>query len=116
MDDLGVHPTTVRIAGELADDQVWTQLRANVYGVPLVMLGQSDPTALGAMIVAAVAAGLYPDLSEAIAHVVSIRNMVLPDGKLAIQYSQLYQLYKHTSSACLSLSKAQIGGFSESSP
>jgi xylulokinase len=104
MGDLGVHPTTVRIAGELAGDQAWTQLRANVYGVPLVVMGQSDPTALGAMIVGAVAAGLYGDLSEAIARIVSVHEVVLPDDKQAAYYDSLYQSYRQISSASLSLS------------
>lgn len=52
----------------------WSQLRATIYQRPLLRL-ERDPTALGAAILAATAAGLYPDLRNA------VRSMVAPAGR-----------------------------------
>jgi xylulokinase len=108
LDGLGTRPRIVRVAGEFSTDRAWTRLRASIYRVPLAVLAQSDPTALGAMIIGAAAVGLYPDLLSAVAQVVSVQDTVLPDKKAVLHYNELYDLYRQMSDACSSISGAPV--------
>jgi xylulokinase len=59
--ELGLTPDQIVVSDSSAQDEGWLQLRADVYGVPLGLLAGGDATATGAMMLAAIGLGHYPD-------------------------------------------------------
>jgi xylulokinase len=74
----------------------WLNLRAAIYNRPLTVLNTEEPTALGAMILAAAGIGIYPDLAEAVKAVTGAYTRVDPVERQARQYQQLYRMYQET--------------------
>ncbi len=56
----------ITVSGGYDVDPAWLQLRANVYDRPIAFLETTEPTALGAAILAAAGIGLYPGLAAAV--------------------------------------------------
>ncbi len=73
--------------------------RASLYGRPLAVLHSPEPTALGAMIVAAVGVGMYGSLTEAVEHVTGWQRLIPVDEGLCQSYAALYIRYQN-SPAC----------------
>jgi xylulokinase len=68
--------------------------RASMYGRPLELLPTPEPTALGAMIVAAVGIGLYESVPAAVDAVAGAGEAIHPDAVLAEKYARLYEIYR----------------------
>jgi xylulokinase len=79
-------------ARELANPG-WSGLRATIYQRPLAVLNTEEPTALGAMILAAVGIGVYPNLAEAVKTVTGSKARVEPSPEATEEYQRLYELY-----------------------
>jgi len=63
--ELGLGSDTLRVVGGGARNRLALQIRADVTGLPVEAPRESEATALGAALVAGVAAGWYRDLDEA---------------------------------------------------
>lgn len=61
---LGLPATEVVLLGGGARSRLWAQIRADVLGLPHSVAAEPDATPLGAAMIAAVAAGLAPDLAS----------------------------------------------------
>jgi xylulokinase len=83
----------ISISGRLDENEAWLKLRANIYDRPLGLTQSTEPTALGAMILAAVGIGLYPDLGTAVAQTTTVDRCINPESVLAEAYAQSYALY-----------------------
>jgi len=83
----------ITVSGRESDKDRWLTLRANIYGRPLLLLNTDDPTALGAMIVAAVGVGMYANVTEAVQRVTGAKQTIEPDAHLAQDYERLYRFY-----------------------
>jgi ribulokinase len=66
-------------AGGATKSPLWLQIHADVSNVPITLTEVADAPALGSAILAAVAAGLYPDVGTAAAQMVRVRGQVQPD-------------------------------------
>ncbi len=96
LETCGVMPgsdTVVRAAGGGTRLKVWNQIRADVLGLTVEIVEQSSATTLGAAMLAAVGAGLYPDLSAASA-MIRIERACTPDAALAAHYNRLYRQFR----------------------
>jgi xylulokinase len=62
---LGVTPESVVASGGGARSDLWRQIQADVYGVPVARSGTSEQACLGAAILASVGSGFYPDINAA---------------------------------------------------
>jgi xylulokinase len=71
----------------------WARLRASIYQCPLEVLNTEEPTALGAMMLAAVGIGVYPSLPEAVRALQGSCARVEPAPALADDYQRLYAFY-----------------------
>jgi xylulokinase len=71
--------------------------RASIYRRKLALLGTAEPTALGAMIVAAVGAGLYESVADAVHYVTGAQQIIEPREDLARDYKRLFELYQAAS-------------------
>lgn len=91
----------ITVAARPNDNPDWLHLRANVYERPLGLLRTSEPTALGAMILAAVGIGQYRNLGEAVQRVSGLESIVEPDSDVQTTYRQLYAMFQQLSAALL---------------
>jgi L-xylulokinase len=75
-------PGAARFAGGAARSRPWLEIFAAALELPLELAGAEELGALGAAIIAAVGAGLYPDLETAVAAMTRVRDRIEPDPAL----------------------------------
>lgn len=73
----------------------WTQLKADVLGEPLRVTAVPDSSALGAAILAAVSAGLFPTMEAAVAAMVRFGPVVEPRAAEHERYRELRADFEH---------------------
>jgi sugar (pentulose or hexulose) kinase len=81
-----------------AQSKVWLQIIADVTGKPIYLSHTHETAALGAGILAAAAAGLFPDIATAAAAMTTIQPapVAVPDGPRHDRYTRLYnEVYRH---------------------
>ena len=89
---LGREIEQVALMGGGSRSRVWCQIIADVTGKPIYRSDTSEATALGAGVIAACGAGLFPDFqTAATAMSAPIQEHFLPRPNQARQYSQLYR-------------------------
>ena len=94
-DALGVGAGELRVVGGGARSRLWMQIKADVTGRPVRRVLCEEATAAGAAMLAAVAAGNFASLPEAMAHVVALDDAVLePDPLRARLYAVGYERYR----------------------
>jgi xylulokinase len=90
---LGVRRLT--IVGGGAKGALWRQIKADVTGLPIRVPTSVETTATGAAILAAVAAGAHPGVSEATSAFVSFRpEEHEPDPEAKAAYDEAYRRYR----------------------
>ncbi len=85
----GYNVQEIVAAGGPTRSRLWMQIHADVSGVPIILTQSPDAPALGSAILAAVAAGLYPDPSTAAGQMVRVAARIEPDT----QRHAAYQFY-----------------------
>ena len=92
----GMHvvPETMLACGGGAKSPFWRQMMADVFSMPVQTLENSEGPALGAAILAGVAAGVYTDVPSACEQVVRRNEPQLPDSEASAAYEPFYQLYR----------------------
>jgi sugar (pentulose or hexulose) kinase len=70
---------------------LWCQILADVTGVPILRSGTTEATCLGAGILAATAAGWYPDARRAAEKMTHVTDRFTPDPKAQAVYEPLYR-------------------------
>lgn len=95
MQSQGLHIESVNAIGGISKKAPFVmQTLANVMNMPIRVIRSEQACALGAAMFAAVAAGIYPDISKAILHMGSdIEAEYLPDPEHAERYDALYRKY-----------------------
>jgi xylulokinase len=73
-----------------AKSLLWRSIIADVLGRPLLLPRVLEAGALGAAILAAVGAGVYPDVATAARSMVRVIDSVEPDPERCLRYTQLY--------------------------
>jgi xylulokinase len=76
------------------DDEHWLKLRADIYARPLGLIRSTEPTALGAMILALTGIGACADLPQAVKTTTHIDQLLIPEKKRTLVYQRPYSLYK----------------------
>ena len=94
LESLGVATRELRIMGGGARSKLWTQIMADVCGVSLAAPAQEEAAALGAAILAAVGAGLYPDIPTAAQSMTKMCDAIEPAKANRDVYDKAYDLYK----------------------
>ena len=89
-----IQPTEMLACGGGAKSPFWRQMMADVFSMPVQTLENSEGPALGAAILAGVAAGVYTDVPSACEQVVRRNEPQLPDSEAAAAYEPFYQLYR----------------------
>ncbi|MEM9281236.1 MAG: xylulokinase [Verrucomicrobiota bacterium] len=88
-DELGLTPSEIRLTGGGSKSEVWRQLSADVFGVPVVGLATAEGAGLGGAIQAAQAdgAGSYDDLCRRLVKL-DDSSRCLPDAALTEMYRE----------------------------
>lgn len=92
--ELGLPARAVLLLGGGAQSRVWTQIRADVLGLPHHVAAHIDATPIGAAMIAAVAAGLAPDLATLAARVPAPAATFIPDASAAPLAAEAYARYR----------------------
>jgi xylulokinase len=74
----GMHPEVVNIGGGGSRSDVWTQIKADVLGIPLRRAAIPDSAAMGAALLAGVGAGVVGSLQDAVQRLVRFDRMFEP--------------------------------------
>lgn len=83
----------IRMYGGSAISDVWNQIFADVFNLPVFTTETVETTSLGAAICAAKGAGIYKSIKEATKHMVRIKNSYEPKDDSVKIYDKLYELY-----------------------
>lgn len=84
----------IRLAGGVANSEVWTQIFADVMQCPVETVDVGETGTMGCAMAAAVGAGDYPDFASAAASMVKVRRRVEPVAEHAAAYERKYALYR----------------------
>jgi xylulokinase len=96
---MGMPVTEVRATGGGARSQLWRQLQADVFGLPVHRTRIEEGPAFGAALLAGVAAGVYSDVFAAAALVQLDPEVNTPDAALNRLYRRYHKAYTNLYSA-----------------
>jgi xylulokinase len=88
-----VHPQAIRASGGGSASDLWCQIKADVFGVPLDRLAVQSSGCLGAALMASTGAGLSPSLREASKAQVRVERRFDPNPEREL-YDELYVVYR----------------------
>ncbi len=93
MRGLGIEPHQVRTTGGGARSQLWRQMQADIFAVPVATMASVPSPAVGAALLAGVAIGVFSDVAAASATVGRLGRVLEPDPERAARYEQLYRTF-----------------------
>ena len=89
----------IRLIGGAACSDFWNQMQADVYGCPVETIAAREAGALGAAMIAAWGAGLYPGLEDAARGMVRLKRRYEPDPDKAGRFSESYRAWLNCTEA-----------------
>ena len=110
MRDAGFEPEEVVVAGGATKSELWMQIHADVAGVPFRRTKCADAPALGAAILAAVGAGKYATVDDAVRAMVHTAGVIRPNPEATRAYAKPYEAYKATYGATKAIIRECAGG------
>ena len=93
LDALGIETETVCSIGGGAQSDLWLQIKADVLNREIRTTETREATCLGVAILAAVGAGIYPDIARAVARMVRYKPPVQPNPEAVGAYAKHYGKY-----------------------
>ena len=91
--EMGVQIDDMMACGGGGTSSVWRQMLADLYGCNVSTVTSKEGPALGAAILAAVGAGLYPDVVSACDAIIKKKLTQSPIPENAAKYAPYYELY-----------------------
>lgn len=93
LQEQGANVEAIRLIGGGANGNVWPQIMADIYGLPILKAAYSEEaTSLGAAIAGGVGVGLFPDFNVA-EKFLAVNEELQPDRDKATTYHKLYKLF-----------------------
>jgi xylulokinase len=92
--EMGVAAERVRVLGGGAKSRLWAQIRADVTGLPVERSAVSDSSAVGAAILAAVAAGQMRDVAAGAAAAGAVADVLEPREAMRAVYDEMHGRYR----------------------
>ncbi len=90
----GICPRESMLCGGRAKSPLWQKILANVLGIPLTLPKTEQGPAYGGAILAAVAAGDFPDVASCCGQWVETAQRVEPDPALVAKYDARYRRWR----------------------
>jgi len=94
LNELGVQVDTIVALGGGAKSELWTQIRADMTGLPVEAPALADTAPVGSAILGAVAAGVFPDSLSAATHVGGTARTIEPAQKQRAAYDDAHARYR----------------------
>jgi xylulokinase len=95
MGDLGIAVGEIRSLGGGARSPLWCQIKADLTGLPVTtMKNTEDAACLGAAVLAGTAVGVWPSAAEALSRIVQVDRRFEPDPARRETYEKLYADYR----------------------
>ena len=91
---MGVPIQAIRLLGGGARSRLWAQIRADLTGLPVEVPEVTDTSALGAALLASVAAGAHAGIEEAAGLVGAVARTIDPDSANRAAYDEAYGSYR----------------------
>jgi xylulokinase len=91
---LGVEAPVARVSGGGARSRLWLRIVASALGVPLELTESEEGSAFGAALLGGVAAGVFAEVTEAVARCVRVADVVEPDPASQATYAELQGRYR----------------------
>ena len=91
--EVGAEVKVLRAMGGAANSLLWTQIKSDVTGLPIIVPSSDTATTLGAAILAGVGVGLYESFEEAIRLTVVEKRQHEPNVENKRGYDKNYQIY-----------------------
>ncbi len=91
--EAGAEVSVLRAMGGSANSLLWTQIKSDVTGKPIVVPASDTATTLGAAILAGVGIGMYDSFEEAVALTVKEQRTHEPNGDHKTVYDKNYEIY-----------------------
>ncbi|TFG06144.1 MAG: hypothetical protein EU539_08455 [Promethearchaeota archaeon] len=88
--EMGIEPKELLLTGGGSRSDLWNQIYADVLGITCVRNVIEEATSLGAAILAAAGAGLFPDIAKAAETLCKIDKKWIPNEKNHQVYEKLY--------------------------
>ena len=79
--------------GGSANSRLWTQIKADITGKPIVVPASDTATTLGAVLLAGVGVGVYKDFDEAVTKTIEVKRQHTPDTEKRVVYDANYETY-----------------------
>lgn len=89
----GAHVEVLRAMGGSANSLLWTQIKSDITGKPIVVPSSDTATTLGAVMLAGVGCGFYKDYEEAVSLTVHDTRRHEPDSAKTEVYRKNYETY-----------------------
>jgi len=94
--DAGYRPAELVVAGGATRNPLWLQIHSDVSQTPLVIPKVTDAVALGNAVLAATAAGHFPDVRTAAKAMSHGADRIEPDPAAAAEYQPLFERYRRS--------------------
>lgn len=85
----GHAPEVIRASGGGSRSPWFMQLHADLTGLPVEVVGQSEPGAFGAALLAGVGSGVFPNLPAAVDRMVAVSRTYEPNGDRGRRYDEV---------------------------
>jgi len=90
----GLNIATVHAIGGAARSDAWLQLKADIFGLPVVAFDQPEGAAWGAALLAGLGAGVYDDVRDGLVHAPRPRARFAPDARRSATYRRRLADYR----------------------
>ncbi len=91
--EAGAEAEVLRAMGGSANSLLWTQIKSDITGKPIVVPSSDTATTLGAAILAGVGVGMYGSFEEAVELTVKEKRRHEPNPEHRETYERNYQIY-----------------------
>lgn len=92
--EAGAGVEVLRAVGGSANSRLWTQIKADITGKPILVPSSDTATTLGAALLAGVGVGMYESFEEAVALTEKVERVHDPDPSNQAVYEENYQIYR----------------------
>ena len=92
--EAGADVSVLRAIGGSANSLLWTQIKSDITGKPIIVPSSDTATTLGAAILAGVGTGIYQSFEQAVELTVRKKREHTPDSENRKQYDQSYKMYR----------------------
>lgn len=86
----------LKLAGGATKSAAWSQIVADITGLPVRVPEVADLACVGAAVLAGTGSGVYGSLSEGYRSLAVTEHVLMPDPESAAKYASLFEEYKRT--------------------